>query len=103
MTALLDTEQHLVVSGTVENQGHFSDRFDHIVLLSAPLDVLLSRVTSRANNPYGRRAEEREAIRRHVIEVEPLLRAAATRELDGRRPVVELADELELLLRAGDR
>jgi hypothetical protein len=30
----------VVVSGTVENQGRFYDRFEHVVLLSAPVQVL---------------------------------------------------------------
>ena len=39
MDALLAGHADVIVSGTVENQGRFHDRFDHIVLLSAPLDV----------------------------------------------------------------
>jgi hypothetical protein len=32
----------LYVSGTVSNQGRFYERFDSVVLLSAPAEVLLS-------------------------------------------------------------
>ncbi|MBA8795219.1 shikimate kinase [Friedmanniella endophytica] len=98
MHALLDREPDVVVCGTVENQGRFADRFDHVVLLSAPLDVLLGRVATRPTNPYGRTGAEREEIVRHHRGVEPLLRAAADLELDGRRPVAELADRIEALL-----
>jgi shikimate kinase len=98
MAALLAQQAEVVVSGTVENQGHFYDRFDHVVLLSAPLDVLLDRVAKRSNNPYGKTAEHRTEIVRYVAEVEPLLRHGATVELDGRRPVRELADTVEKLL-----
>lgn len=101
MTELLDAHEHLVVSGTVENQGAFSDRFDHVVLLSAPVDVLLARVSTRTTNPYGRTPEQQADIRRYVIEVEPLLRRGATLELDGRRPLEELADVVEGLLATG--
>jgi shikimate kinase len=87
-----------VVSGTVENQGRFYDRFEHVVLLSAPLDVLLARVTARRSNPYGRTAEQRAEIAANLVSVEPLLRRGATVELDGRRPVAELADVVEGLL-----
>src|SRR5690349_14270625 len=52
----------LYVSGTVSNQGRFYDRFDAIVLLSAPAEVLLSRIESRTTNPYGKTREERELI-----------------------------------------
>ena len=102
MAALLAMRLDVVVSGTVENQGGFYDQFDHVVLLSAPVEVLLERVATRTNNPYGRAPEQRADIRRYVADVEPLLRQSATLELDGRRPVAELADVLEELIE-GDR
>lgn len=98
MAELLAAQQDVVVSGTVENQGRFYDRFEHVVLLSAPVEVLLERVTTRTNNPYGHAPEQRADIRRYVVEVEPLLRRGATLELDGRLPVAELADVLDRLM-----
>ncbi|MEV0394211.1 hypothetical protein [Polymorphospora rubra] len=50
------------------------------------------------NNPYGKTAAHRAEIERYVGEVEPLLRRTASLELDGRRPVEELADIVERLL-----
>ncbi len=100
MAALLAERGEVVVSGTVENQGRFYDRFDQVVLLSAPVGVLLRRVVGRSNNPYGRTAEQRAEIERYVGEVEPLLRRTATVELDGRHPVEDLADVVERLLAA---
>ncbi|MBU2663983.1 AAA family ATPase [Actinoplanes bogorensis] len=97
MAALLQDEQDVIVSGTVDNQGAFYDRFEHVVLLSAPLSVLLERVAGRTTNPYGRTPEQRAEIARYVDEVEPLLRRGATVELDGRRPVAELADAVQRL------
>ncbi|MFT4215127.1 MAG: GNAT family N-acetyltransferase [Microbacterium sp.] len=97
MTALLASQDDIVVSGTVENQGLFSDRFAHVVLLSAPNEVLIERVTTRTSNPYGRTPVQQADIRRYVEEVEPLLRRGASLELDGRRPVAELADVIERL------
>ncbi|MFT2754004.1 shikimate kinase [Clavibacter sp. Sh2088] len=103
MARLLDREPRIVVSGTVENQGAFRDRFAHVVLLSAPLDVLLARVAARTGNDYGKDPSEREEIRRDTAEVEPLLRRSADVELDGRRAIGDLADEMDRLLqgRAG--
>jgi hypothetical protein len=69
-----------------------------VVLLSAPLEVLLDRVATRLNNPYGGTAEHRARIERYVVDVEPLLRRGATVELDGRRPVGDLADIVERLV-----
>lgn len=97
MTELLSSHDTIAVSGTVRNQGDFD--FDHVVLLSAPLEVLLARVAIRTNNPYGLTAAQRAEIAGYVETVEPLLRAAATLELDGRRPVRDLADDVEALLR----
>lgn len=98
MSAVLAGSQPLVVSGAVENQGHFYDRFAAVVLLSAPVEVLIRRVSVRTNNPYGNEETEQSLIRQHVLDVEPLLRHSATLELDSRRTVAELADEVEPFL-----
>lgn len=103
MSALLESESPLVVSGTVENQGHFYDRFSVVVLLSAPVEVLIERVSVRTNNSYGSSGADQSEIRQHVLDVEPLLRSGATLELDGRRPVPDLADEVERLIVASDQ
>ena len=62
----------LFVVGTVANQGRFYPRFDAVVLLSAPLDVILERVASR-ENPFGRTEAEREKIADDLATYEPLL------------------------------
>lgn len=98
MDRLLASHPDVVVSGTVENQGRFYDRFEHIVLLSAPLHVLIERVSRRSNNPYGKTAEQRAEIANYLDTVEPLLRRGATLELDGQRPTSELADVIEVLV-----
>lgn len=41
---------------------------------------------------------EREEVRRYVQTVEPVLRGAATMELDGQRNVTELADVIQRLV-----
>jgi shikimate kinase len=98
MTQLLASHADVVVSGTVAEQGRFYDRFAHVILLSAPIDVLLERLRTRENNPYGKTPEQRAEVRRHLQQVEPLLRRGATAELDARRPVTDLADDIESLL-----
>lgn len=102
---LLDEHPDLVVSGTVDNQGRFRDRFDHVVLLSAPVAVLLDRLERRTadpgGNPYGGTPEQRAEVVGYVETVEPLLRRSASLELDGRTPTAELADVVEGLLLAG--
>jgi shikimate kinase len=101
MDQLLARHLEVIVSGTVENQGQFYDRFEHVVLLSAPLPVLIDRVSRRTNNPYGGTPEQRAEIAQYVQTVEPLLRRGATLELDGRQPVIELADAIERLTTQG--
>jgi len=84
----------LFVSGTVRNQGRFYRDFDAIVLLSAPADVLLGRIEGRTTNDYGKTAEERDLILRHLTEVEPLLRATCTHEVDAAQPLEAVVAQL---------
>jgi shikimate kinase len=100
IASLLDKHRDLFLSGTVENQGTFYDRFEHVVLLTAPTEVLINRVTNRVSNRYGHSMADQTQIRQYVRDVEPLLRNTATIELDGQRAVSDLADELELLVRS---
>ena len=87
-------ETTLYVSGTVSNQGRFYPQFDAVVLLSAPLEVMLDRIERRTANDYGKRAEERELIVAHLAEVEPLLRATCTHEIDAAEPIEKVVAEL---------
>jgi shikimate kinase len=92
---LLDEEgATLYVSGTVSNQGRFYDRFDAVVLLSAPAEVIFDRIRTRTTNPYGKSPEERRLIVEHLREVEPLLRATCTHEIDARLPLAEVVERL---------
>jgi hypothetical protein len=84
----------LYVSGTLSTQGRFYDRFDAVVLLSAPVDVLLERLSARTTNEYGKSREERELILAHVREVEPQLRATCTHEIDATLPLPAVVDRL---------
>ena len=84
----------LFVSGTVSNQGGFYPRFDAVVLLSAPVAVLLGRIGARTANDYGKSPEERALIIEHVAEVEPLLRATCSHEIDATQPLDAVVDEL---------
>ena len=96
---LLDREGDvtLYVSGTVSNQGRFYPRFDAVVLLSAPADVLFSRIEARTTNDDGKSADERALVLEHLAEVEPLLRATCTHELDASRPLEEGVAQLAVI------
>ena len=84
----------LYVSGTVSNQGRFYSQFDAVVLLSAPADVLLQRIESRTTNNYGKTIEQRGLILSHLAQVEPLLRASCTHEIDATQPIADVVAEL---------
>jgi len=84
----------LFVSGCMSNQGKFYDRFDAIVLLSAPADVILERVEQRTTNDYGKAPGEPERILFHLRTVEPLLRASCTHEIDASRPLEDVVSAL---------
>ena len=89
-----DGARSLFVSGTVSNQGRFYDRFDAVVLLSAPASVLLGRLQTRTTNPYGKTRAEQELVLRHVAEVEPLLRRSCTHEIDAAQPLDDVVAQL---------
>ena len=87
---------HLFVAGCRSNQGQFHGRFDAVVLLSAAADVMIARIEQRIDNPFGKRAAERERILADLAAVEPLLRRAATVEIDtSATPIEQVALRLE--------
>jgi dephospho-CoA kinase len=92
----------LYVSGTVSNQGRFYSEFDAVVLLHAPAEVLLDRIATRTTNDYGKSREDRELILRHLAEVEPLLRATCTHEIDAGRPLDVVVEQLIAIAEAAE-
>ena len=100
---LLDTEDAdvLFVAGCEENQGAFHPRFDHIVLLSAPLETLLDRLSTRTSNTYGKSPGELDRFLDDVATVEPLLRRAADHEVRTTAPLDEVVDTILRLTDVG--
>ena len=92
-----DTGAALFVSGTVSNQGKFYSRFDAVVMLSAPVDVLLRRIENRTSNSYGKTPEERELFLQDLADVEPLLRRTCTHEIDATQPLTSVVGQLAKL------
>lgn len=83
---LLGTEdaEVLFLSGCAANMGKFLPQFDHVVLLSAPADVITQRLATRTTNSYGKQPEEVARVLDLVKTVEPSLRKAADHEIDTR-------------------
>lgn len=96
ITGLLDSDdgRSLFVEGCVRNQSKFYDRFNAVVLLSAPADVILDRVARRTTNNYGKTRLERAMILDDLAGVEPLLREGCTDELDASRPLADIVADL---------
>ena len=90
----------LFVGGCVRNQGRFYQRFDAIVLLSAPLEIILERVRTRRSNDFGKTGAQRRRIADDHADAEPLLRNGATAEIDTRLPLDQVADRLESIASA---
>jgi shikimate kinase len=99
---LLSTEDSevLFLSGCAENMPKFFPQFDHIVLLSAPADVIVHRLRSRTTNPYGKHPDEIARVLGLVESVEPLLRRMAGHEIDTSAPLEEVMATLLRLLQS---
>ena len=95
---LLDNEDAdiLFVAGCEENQVQFHRLFDHIILLSAPADVLLERLATRTSNSFGKTPEELRRILDDLQIVEPLLRRVSDHEV---RTTAPLNDVVAMILR----
>ena len=96
VSALLDSTADeapgvLFIQGTTRNQVRFYPRFDHIILLSAPPEILAERLAARTTNPYGKDPAELAETLHYQQTVEPLLRASATLEVVTTVPVAQVA------------
>lgn len=88
----------LFVSGCASNQGKFYPQFEKIVLFSAPAAVLIERLTTRTNNPYGKHPDELADTLGYLETVEPLLRKGADHEIDTSAPLNQVVTAVFHLL-----
>lgn len=101
INAALDENEHshLFVDGCRANQGQFYDRFDEVVVLTSPLDIMLKRVATRSDNPFGNSVEQRDIIENDKRQFEPLLISGATLVIDTSTSSPDaIADRVEALL-----
>jgi shikimate kinase len=100
MIELLSSDDRtLLVQGCVPNQVKFYDRFDAVVLLSAPAEVILDRIAHRTTNDFGKTIAERDLILNDLGIVEPLLRVGSTHQLDASLPLDDVVDALVAISR----
>jgi len=86
----------LFVAGCEENQVRFQPRFDVIIVLSAPAEILAGRLASRTGNPQGKTPGELRRVFDDRRAVEPFLRKAADDEI---RTTMPLGDVVTAVLR----
>lgn len=91
----------LFVGGTSPNQGKYHSQFDHIILLSAPAGVIVERLITRTNNPYGTTPRSLARVLEHLETVEPLLRKAATHEIDTSAPIDRIVERILEVVHSG--
>jgi dephospho-CoA kinase len=84
----------LFVVGSDDAQGMFYPDFDHIVLLSAPREVVVERLASRTNNRFGKRPDELAKILADMEKYEPMMRRSATYEIDTSKSLDRVIDEI---------
>jgi hypothetical protein len=64
------------------------------VLLTAPVPVIIDRLTSRTNNPYGKDPAQLAEVLGLKQTVEPVLRRAADLEIDTSIPLDEVVEKI---------
>lgn len=84
----------LFVAGTSPNQGTFYPQFDQVILLSAPAEVIVERLTSRTNNPFGKCPGELNRTLKLLDTIEPKLRQGADHEVDASAPLDDVVAEI---------
>ncbi len=89
-----DDVEVLFLSGCSPNQGKFYPQFDHIILLSAPAHLIVERLATRTNNPYGKRPEEVARVLSELQTIEPLLRRGASLEVDTSAPLEQVVETI---------
>lgn len=80
-------DEMLFVSGCAANMGKFLPQFDHVILLTAPVYVIVGRLQTRTTNDYGKDPAETARVLALKQSVEPLLQGVAELEIDTNMPM----------------
>ena len=103
IATLLATEDAdiLFVAGCEENQIRFHPQFDHIILLSAPVEILRERLAARTSNSFGKAPEELRRVLDDVTAIEPRLRQIADHEVVTTAPLHDVVTAILRVVGAG--
>lgn len=74
--------KELFISGCYANQGKFYDSFDHVVLLTADLDVSFERIQQRTSHDYGKSPADKAEILDNHTHILPLLKKGSDLIID---------------------
>lgn len=85
-------EDLLFFAGCSEEQIEMP--FDYRVVLTAPEEEILVRLSTRTSNAYGRTSAERSQVLADLAHIEPLLRRSADLILSTTAPVADVVDLL---------
>ena len=86
------SDQLLFFAGCSEEQAELP--FDYRVLLTAPEPVVIQRLRTRTNNPYGTGEQQLSQVLTDFAEIEPLIRRSADLVLTTTEPPATVADTL---------
>lgn len=84
----------LFIGGCAENMSRLYPWIDAIILLSAPVDAIMERLSARSPGGYGHSAEGRRKVAGLIAAIEPLLRESADVEIDTKQSVDATVDAI---------
>jgi shikimate kinase len=93
LLAMIDTDV-LFLGGCAPNQVKFYPQFEHIILLTAPVAVIIERLATRTTNPYSKRPEEVARVLDLVQTIEPLLRSGCQHVVDTSAPLHQVVAQV---------
>jgi hypothetical protein len=80
--------------GSVENEVDVWDLFNLVICLVADNDTIRQRLQTRTTNSFGKHPEELAAALGWNADSERIYRRLGATIIDGRRPLVEIVDEI---------
>lgn len=89
--------RNVILAGCESNQGELYPHLDDVIVLTAPLEVMRTRILERAN-PYGKSEDEWQQIEKDVLNVEPLLKEHCSYVYDTEKPLTEVLEEIRQFL-----
>lgn len=91
-------ERNIFLSGTAINQEKIYSYLDGVITLTAPLDVMKTRIQSRTDNPFGKSEAEWEQIVTDKQEFEDRIISVSDLVINTDQPIVDTIREIHHFL-----